>query len=105
MATRESIEFNLRQALQQAEKLENISDELRILSKDKLGGSLQTLSQNWKGVNATSYIKKGNTLQTNINSSSSQLREIASTIRTIAWNIYNAEMEALRIAEEREYNN
>lgn len=104
MATLESIQFDLEQAKRQAAELDNIANSLSSLAKDQLAGSLQTLSQNWKGVNANSYISKGNKLQGNINSSSSQLHAIASDIRTIAQNIYNAEMAALQVAEERDYN-
>lgn len=103
MATRASIQFDFEQAKRQAAELDNIADNLSSLARDKLGGGLQALSQNWKGVNAASYMSKGSTLQGNMNSSSSQLHAIASDIRTIAQNIYNAEMEAIRIAEERAY--
>ncbi len=105
MATRQSIEFDFRQACDQADRLDSIADNLSNLAKNKLGTSMQTLSQNWKGENATAYLGKGNTLQGNISASSSQLRGIASDIRTIAQNIYNAEMAALEIAERRSYNN
>lgn len=104
MATRESIQFDFEQANRQAEALDNIAASLDDLGKKKLDGSMQTLSQNWKGANADAYLAKGNALKQDITSSASELRGIASDIRTIARNIYNAEMEALRIAEEREYN-
>ena len=103
MATRESIEFNFKQARRQADQLDNIADNLNGLAKDKLYDSMQTLSQNWRGENANAYLAKGNALQGEISSSASELHSIAADIRTIAQNIYNAEMEALRIAEEREY--
>lgn len=103
MATRESIEFDFRQAKEQAKQLDAIADSLGSLAKDKLSGSMQTLSQNWKGENASAYLSKGSTLQSNISSSSSELHQIASDIRTIAQNIYNAEMAALEIAEQRTY--
>lgn len=105
MATRQSIEFDFKQACSQADKLDSIADSLGSLAKDKLGGSMQTLSQNWKGENADAYLSKGNTLQSNISTSASDLHGIASDIRTIARNIYNAEMAALEIAEQRTYGN
>lgn len=103
MATRESIEFDFNQAKSQADQLDTVADNLGGLARKELYGSMQTLSQNWKGKNADAYLSKGNTLQGEITASASTLHQIASDIRTIARNIYNAEMEALRIAEEREY--
>ncbi|MBO5144288.1 MAG: hypothetical protein J6C19_01980 [Lachnospiraceae bacterium] len=105
MATRESIEFDLRQARAQAEKLDDIANSLGSLAKDKFGSSMQRLSQNWRGENADAYLAKGSALQGNISSSASRLHWIAGDIRTIAQNIYNAEMAALETAERRSYNN
>ena len=104
MATRESIQFDFDQARRQADSLDQIADNLDGLGKSKLNDSMQTLSQSWKGANADAYLAKGSSLKQDITASASELRSIASDIRTIARNIYNAEMEALRIAEEREYN-
>ena len=104
MATRESIQFDFDQARRQADSLDRIAGNLDDLGKNKLDNSMQTLSQNWRGANADAYLTKGGALKQEITSSASELRNIASDIRTIARNIYNAEMEALRIAEEREYN-
>lgn len=103
MATRESIEFDFRQAKNQARQLDAIADNLGNLAKNNLSDSMQTLSQNWKGENASAYLSKGSTLQNDISSSASELHGIASDIRTIAQNIYNAEMAALEIAEQRTY--
>ena len=103
MATRQSIEFDFKQAYNQAQKLDSIADNLGSLAKDKLKESMQTLSQNWKGENADAYLVKGGTLENNISSTATELHGIASDIRTIAQNIYNAEMAALEIAEQRTY--
>lgn len=104
MASRQSIEFDFNQAKRHADELDSIAENLDNLSKNKLNQSMQTLSQNWKGANAAAYLSKGNALENDISKSASQLRSIASDIRTIAQNIYDAEMEALRMAEERKYN-
>lgn len=104
MATRQSIEFDFQQARSQADRLDSIADHLGSLAKDKLGNSMQMLAQNWKGENANAYLSKGNAMQGSISSSASELHGIASDIRTIAQNIYNAEMAALEIAEQRTYN-
>lgn len=104
MATRESIAFDLNRALRQADEIDSVANNLKRQARDKLDGSMQMLSRNWQGTNANAYIEKGNTLRGNVSSYASQLNGIASDVRTIAHNIYEAEMEALRIAEERERN-
>ena len=104
MASRSEIEFDFNQAKRQADRIDGIADDLSRLSQRKLENALQILSSNWKGTNASNYLKKGDRLQGEINGTVNELRSIASAIRTIAQNIYNAEMEALRIAEEREYH-
>lgn len=104
MASRQSIEFDFEQAKRQADELDSIAYNLKNLSNNKLNQSMQNLSQSWKGENATAYLKKGGILAKDILDSSSQLSDIANDIRTIARNTYETEMEAIRIAEEREYN-
>lgn len=103
MATRESIEFDFKQALSQAERIEQIADSLSKLSGNKFEGTMQNLSLNWKGDNANRYLAKGERLQGKMKVTADDLRSIASDIRRIARNIYNAEMAALAIATQREY--
>lgn len=104
MASRSKIQFDFNQAKKQAGKIDDIADDLSNLSQKKLESALQALSVNWKGANASVYLDKGGRLQDEINKTVTELRSIASDIRTIARRIYNAEMEVLRIAEAREYN-
>lgn len=104
MASRSEIEFDFDQAKKQAKRIDEIADDLSNLSKSKLENTLSTLSANWKGQNASNYLAKGGRLQGEINGTANELHSIASTIREIARRIYEAEMAALRIAEEREYN-
>ncbi len=104
MASRSEIEFDFAQAKRQADRIDEIANNLGNLSKNNLENTLQTLSNNWKGANASAYLTKGGRLQGEINGTVGELHSIASDIRTIAQRIYDAEMAALRIAEEREYN-
>ncbi len=105
MANRQQIQFDFNRAKQKANELEAVADELRNLSRTNLQNTLNSLDGNWKGDNASAYIRKGAALQEKLNTTESSLRKSANTIRTIAKNIYDAEMEALRIAEEREVSN
>lgn len=103
MAKRQLIEFNFRTALGQADKLDNIANNLSRLSGAKFGGTLQNLSSNWKGENASLYLEKGSRLQEKMNGTAEELHSVASDIRTIARRLYDAEMAALALASDRTY--
>lgn len=103
MATRESIEINFKVALGQADKIDSIADNLSKLSGAKFGGTLQNLSANWKGENASLYLEKGSRLQEKMNGTAEELHSVAVDIRTIARRLYEAEMAALAVAVDRSY--
>lgn len=103
MAGRASIEFDFHKAIAQADRLDAVADQLRTLSDSKFGNSMQHLSSNWKGENASIYLAKGGKLQEQMDGTSRELHSIASDIRAVAKRLYDAEMAALRIAEQREY--
>jgi hypothetical protein len=50
------------------------------------------------------YINKGKKLREEILSRAKNLEKIAETIRTIAKNVYDAEMRSLEIAKRRTYS-
>jgi len=103
MASRETIEFNFRAAMGQADRIDGIADNLGRLSGTKFGGTLQNLSANWKGENASMYLEKGGRLQEKMGATEGELHSVAADIRTIARRLYDAEMAALAIANERTY--
>ncbi|MBS6645295.1 MAG: hypothetical protein KH366_17085 [Clostridiaceae bacterium] len=103
MSSRSEIRFNFRTAIKQAERLETSADQLKKLANASLETSLDTLSESWKGENAGAYIRKGVMLQKDIAATSEELNRVAADIRRIAKRIYDAEMEALRIASRRDY--
>ena len=102
MSSRRTIEFDFRLAKQKANELDEIAENLQNLSNNKFNNTMQNLSASWKGESASLYLSKGQMLQEDIINTSKNLRQVASTIRTVAKRIYEAEMEALRIAEERD---
>lgn len=103
MATKAQIEMNFKQAIAQADKLDEQANNLKRLARNKLNGTLQTIAGNWKGMNAEQYLKKGQTLEDSIASTASELADVAGQIRTIARRMYEAEMAALTIAQNRTY--
>lgn len=103
MASEATIRFNFQKALRQADQLDTIANNLSKLSSGDLNGTLQMVSANWKGQNASAYLAKGGKLQGNISTTAKELHSIASDIRTIAQRVYRAEMAALAIAQARKY--
>ena len=103
MATRESIEMDFRQAMAQADKIDGIADCLSQTSNDRFGGALQNMAAGWKGENASAYLGKGARLKNRMDTSASDLHNSAAAIRRAAHRIYEAEMAALDIANNRSY--
>lgn len=101
MSSRSEIRFNFKQALAQADRLDDAADKLDRLSRNTMEQSMETLASAWKGENATAFLRKENILKGDIKTTASGIHEIADDIRRIARRVYEAEMEALRIARSR----
>ena len=99
--TYSEIQFNYSQAIKQASTLESIAKGLDKRANNDLSGILNNVNSAWKSDSAPAYISKGNKVKTDILTTAKNLRAIASSIRTIAKNVRDAELEALRIAQER----
>lgn len=99
------IVMDFRSAYQQADQLERMSDKLRKMAEEQFEGVIRNVSTNWQGENASSYLAKCQTLKSNMLESASDLSKAAGTVRTIADNVYEAEMRAWRIAQTREGHN
>lgn len=102
MSSRSEIRFNFRQALSQADDLDDLADRLGNLSGKTMESSMQMLAQAWKGENATAFLKKEGNLKNDIKDTAADIHDIADDIRRIARRVYEAEMEAWRIAHERD---
>lgn len=103
MATRERIELNFRKALAQADSLDEAAEQLENLSRKKFQTNLDNLSASWKGDGASLYMAKGNWLQEQIDGVAKELHAAAAGIRTTANRMYQAEMNAWKIATSRNY--
>ena len=96
-----TIQINFDEACAQAQKLEDCAEEMKRLANQKLTSTLQEMAANWKGESADAYFAKAETVRSSIASTSEKLRSIAASIRTQAQRTYDAEMAALRLAEQR----
>lgn len=101
--SRESIEFDFKKAKQQAKKLDDAAERFRRIANNNFQDTMQAISASWKGENSRRYLNKGTSLKNQMIRTAAKLNGIASEIRTVAQRIYNAEMQALKIAEEREF--
>lgn len=101
MKTSAQIKLNYREAMQQARDLDTLAGKIRNTANQKVEESMQLLSSGWKGNNASEFLKKYSELKRQILESADELSSIADDIRTTARIIYNAEMEAVRIAKNK----
>ena len=95
------IEMNFSEAKRQAAELEDIAESLRTLSSGKIDEASSQINAEWKGNSASAFLGKVQTLSGNINETAKELDEIAISIKQTAQRVYDAEMEAVRIAEQR----
>ncbi len=101
MSSLSEIYFNYDRAIEQAKKLEGISRQLKKAADNTMEGILNDVHGAWKSDSAPQYIKKGQKVEGDMRATAGNLANIASTIRTIAQRIRDAELVAWRIANER----
>ena len=101
MSSLSEIYFNYDRAIEQAKKLEGISRQLKKAADNTMEGILNDVHGAWKSDSAPQYIKKGQKVEGDMGDTAGNLANIASTIRTIAQRIRDAELVAWRIANER----
>ena len=99
--TEQEIVFNYKKAIRQALELEDIASAVKKVGNNKMTNSLSKVSKSWTGENASSYTKKGNKLKGKIEKTSNNIDKAASTLKSMAQNIYNAEMASLREIQMR----
>jgi WXG100 family type VII secretion target len=95
------IEMNFAEAKAQANRLDDIASDMKRLAEKGMSEAISQLSSGWKGESATAYFAKSELLRNNILTTAQQIAEIADNIRRIAQRIYEAEMKALSIAQQR----
>ena len=95
------INFDYQKAREQAAWLDAMANKLeKEVANQKLDSILNDTNNAWRSDHSKEYIKKGQKVQEDIRASARNLRRVANAIRTIAKNLWEAEMEAWRIANE-----
>lgn len=101
--TRSEIVFNYRQALRQADKLDEIARKIEKLAAEKIDNTTGNLKSVWKSDNSSQYCGKVVEVQRGIRWNAASIRKVANSIRETAENIKRAELRALEIAQSRSY--
>lgn len=94
-----TIELDFAASIKQAEEIERIADDLKNLADNKMSDTVSEMQSCWKGDSAQAFFAKSSIVQGNLEETAEKLMEIAQSIRSAAKKMYDAEMEALRIAE------
>ena len=101
--TEAEIYLEYEKAIAQAETLMRLAEELDSAVAGEAKEAAAALAAVWKGECADFFYEKCDLLTQKCAESISSLKKSAEAVRTIAQNIYNAEMQALRLAEARAY--
>ncbi len=97
----ELIKINFQTAQAQAQKLEDIADNMRNLANQQMLNTIQEMSACWKGETAAIYFRKAEQVRQDVSKTAEKLYETASSIREQAKRVYDAEMQAITLAQTK----
>ena len=98
-----TIYMNYRQAVSQAERLQEQAERLSRMANSRMADTMTRLNTHWKGENAEAYLAKCAALQDKMGRTARNLSAAANAIRTAAERTYKADMRALELARQRAY--
>ena len=104
MRSRSVIIMDYNRVMGLADQLDSLAGKLKQEMDGTVRGTLDSLRAAWQGENSELFMSKSYNFISNAASSADSLQSFAYSIRSNAQRVYNAEMEALRIAEERSYH-
>ena len=96
-----TINMNYQKMLKQAEKLEKAADLLKKAAGNHLESGLTNLSSAWRSDTANGFLSKGDSIQDKLLKEANEVSREAEALRKIAKNIYEAEKQALLLAQQR----
>ena len=100
MKTAEQIYIDFKAMEEQVEKLRHIAQQEEQVSSEGMKQVLGTIAQNWQGENADLFLEKAGITQEKISTQAAEINRIADTVEKIAINYRDAELAAIRVAEE-----
>lgn len=101
--TMHTIEMDFQHAKKQAEELEQIAQNLRMLIENSFQPCLSKIAASWKGENAAVLCKKGAATAGSLAQAAEGLKQAADTLRQTAQNTYEAEKRSYELARARQY--
>lgn len=96
-----NIEMDFQNAQAQAKKLESAADNMKRLANQQMADTIREMASCWKGETATAYFQKAEKVRQDIADSAKALYAAANSIRTQARRIYDAEMQAIALAQSK----
>ena len=96
-----SMDYN--RSISMTHELEEIAERFRRITQEEAINELNTLASNWRGENSDHFMRMVSTYLRSTSDVATELERIASRLRANAQAVYNAEMNAIRIASERNY--
>lgn len=101
MKTEQEINFNYDNAMKQVAELNEIASSLKKVGSTNLSDCMKKVGKNWKGENATAYVKKGDALNQKITKCAKSISETAKALSTMAENIYHTEKANIATIQEK----
>lgn len=95
--------YDLQQARRQAEKLEEAAEAIK-RERNRMVECRADVAQAWKSDSSAKFTGKMSAVVEDLAKIESQLRKTAGVIQKTARNIYEAEMEAKRLADIRNHS-
>lgn len=95
--------FDFEKVASQAAELEELALALEQEGTGGLSDALDEVAGAWSGSASEEYLRRAGRFRNNVVATAKDLAHTASVIRKVAKTIYDAEMEAQRIATERRY--
>lgn len=93
------INVNFEQLQAQAQRLEDIAADMKRLAGQQLERTIQEMAGCWKGETASAYFGKAEAVKQDIARTAASLNEAAEDIRAQARRLYNAEQQAVNLAQ------
>ncbi len=100
-----ALQINFQDAKRKADRLAQIGREIKEMADRDYEETINAINSAWTGENASAYLAKARSLQQKMSATGQSLIDIADEITRKAKVIYDAEMDAWNIANQRKYGN
>lgn len=95
------IDIQYKEAMRKADRLEELANKLSRRAADEIRNLSDDISRQWEGEEAEAFLKKTSIIESDISKIVKNIRSCAATIRKIAKQTMQTEMQAAQIASER----